>query len=213
MKDISFIPDRPINNYKEDKLGRISFAFQLKDSLCRWEGEDSLVISLKGEWGTGKSSVISLIKEQLESNIEENNPTIIEFNPWIFSNQDNLNFHFFNEIANDLKIRKENSSDDLIAKKLKLYSELIELKSESNLPKELISKLLIGLGLIGISANQIIQWIGLTKNLISNILFVVGLLLILSQLLSQTLLRFAKYFELKTLKKETTVLEFEEGNY
>ncbi len=206
MNDIVFISDRPINTSKEDKLNRLGFAYQLKESLSKWEGEDSLVISLKGEWGLGKSSVISLIKEQMELDKKENNPTLIEFNPWIFSNKDNLNFHFFNEIANELKLRKEKVSDELIAKKLKLYSELIELKSDSNLSKDFVSKLIIGLGLFGISVSQIIQWIGISDRLLSTIIFIFGILLIGSQLISQTLSRIAKVFEIKALKKDTSVL-------
>ena len=64
MNNLEFIPDRAIINSTEDELNRSPFAKQLKDSLSNWENEASLVISIRGEWGEGKSSVINLLKEQ-----------------------------------------------------------------------------------------------------------------------------------------------------
>jgi len=55
----------------------------------------------------------------------ENKPTIIEFNPWIFSEENSLGEHFFNEIAKELEIRKDTEKDKKIAKKLKFYASLL----------------------------------------------------------------------------------------
>ena len=37
--------------------------------------------------------------ENIEKSDIENKPTIIEFNPWIFSEEDSMGEHFFNEIG------------------------------------------------------------------------------------------------------------------
>ena len=59
-----FINERPIGNKDEDFLGRYPFAEKLSKALYDWKEEESLVISLTGKWGSGKSSVFNLIKSK-----------------------------------------------------------------------------------------------------------------------------------------------------
>ena len=67
-----------------------------------WKEEESLVIAIYDEWGSGKSSVINLAIESIKGSEQENKPTVIEFNPWFFSEEGSLGEHFFNEIAKEL---------------------------------------------------------------------------------------------------------------
>jgi predicted KAP-like P-loop ATPase len=41
-----FIDDRPIENPKDDRLGRLNFSEKLAKSIIEWKGIDSLVIAL-----------------------------------------------------------------------------------------------------------------------------------------------------------------------
>lgn len=58
--------DRPITHPKQDVLGRRHFALTLAHSIDRLEiTKDGFVIAIVGEWGSGKTSVIELIRRYL----------------------------------------------------------------------------------------------------------------------------------------------------
>lgn len=192
-----FIYDKPIETEKDDFLGRTKFSQHLGKALLNWQERESLVIAIYGEWGSGKSSVIRLADEFIKKSDGENKPTIIEFNPWIFSEENNLSKHFFNEIAKELEIRKDTERDEAIAKKLKFYASLLSLAPEKNLFKGLSSKVLLVLGLLGISSGKIIEWLNIPSDWLKNILFIAGFLLILVNVFKDYLLRFANFFERK----------------
>ena len=52
--------DRPIKSETEDVLGFSSFADALARSLTEMAPDDGLVVSVEGEWGSGKTSAIEL---------------------------------------------------------------------------------------------------------------------------------------------------------
>jgi predicted KAP-like P-loop ATPase len=60
-----FSPDAPIQSANEDLLGRANFASVLTRAIVGTSGSDSFVIGIHGKWGTGKSSVLNLIVEQI----------------------------------------------------------------------------------------------------------------------------------------------------
>ena len=128
-----FIPDKPIETEKDDFLGRVNFSKHLGKALLQWKEQESLVIAIYGEWGSGKSSVINLASEFITNSSEQNKPTIIEFNPWLFSEQEKLTEHFFNEIAQELEIKRDSNKDEVIAKKLRFYAALLSLAPDKKL--------------------------------------------------------------------------------
>tara|TARA_R110002050_G_scaffold6037_3_gene25792 strand:- start:2414 stop:4681 length:2268 start_codon:yes stop_codon:yes gene_type:complete len=203
--------DKPINSKKEDFLSRKNFSTHLGKALLTWEEKESLVIALYGEWGSGKSSVINLAKEHTKESEEENKPTIIEFNPWFFSDLDNLSQYFFNEIATELEIKNDDKKDKEIAEKLKLYAKLLQIIPEKKVLSDLSSKILFGLGLLSISTSQIIQWTNLSAEWVKYTIFGLGLILFLLGLFKDFLLGLSDYFShranankksLSELKKE-----------
>ena len=204
MNKFNFIPDRAILNSDEDELNRSPFALQLRDSLSNWENEESLVISLKGTWGEGKSSVINLIKEQFDIKANDSDPTIIEFNPWAYANSSSLSFHFFNDIGSELKLKKAEPKDSDLAKKLKLYSQLINLNNESKIIKDILPQVVILFGILGISVSKIFNWIDLSKAWVENALFLFGLTLLLLQFFSGILNKFATFIEIRNVSKDTS---------
>jgi predicted KAP-like P-loop ATPase len=119
----SFSSDDPINNKEDDIIGSNGFAKGLGNSILKYKEKESLVIALCGEWGQGKSSVINLTKKYLK-NAPDNKLTIIDFNPWSFS-EENITGCFFNEIATKLEKTKSNTKDEKIAKNLRDYAGLI----------------------------------------------------------------------------------------
>ena len=120
-----FETDEPIKEFKEDLLNRTEFAKTFGNAINNYKNEDCLVIGLMGEWGSGKTSLINLSLKQIEDKI------IIHFNPWIFSEQNNLIWKFFNELIKaldkiDLNKKYENLEKNNI-KKNSFYKNLNEI--------------------------------------------------------------------------------------
>lgn len=87
-----FISENEISSVNDDELDRNKFAINLAKSIVEYRDNDSLTIGIIGSWGSGKSSLINLTLENLKC---EKELIIIHFNPWFFSNQDNLYYQFF----------------------------------------------------------------------------------------------------------------------
>jgi hypothetical protein len=82
----------------EDPFGRLAFAQQLADYLVLQPGQDSLVLGLEGEWGSGKSWVIERVKQRLA----QQNVITITFNPWLIGSENELIGAFMEEFASQL---------------------------------------------------------------------------------------------------------------
>ena len=97
-----FSPDAPIECVKQDLLGRASFASALTKAIFSTSGPDSFVVGIHGKWGTGKSSVLNLLVEQIgelneSAKSDEEKLHILRFNPWNFSDQNQLVFQFLKQ--------------------------------------------------------------------------------------------------------------------
>jgi predicted KAP-like P-loop ATPase len=90
--------DRPSTDPKEDLFGHAPFAHGLSDSICRYRGNDGLVIALYGPWGSGKSTVLGYVLHYLEQKPEAERPVVVTFNPWWFSGQENLARAFLGQL-------------------------------------------------------------------------------------------------------------------
>lgn len=86
MTDLS--PDRPSVDPKEDLFGHAPFARSLADSICRYPGDDGLVLALYGPWGSGKSTTLEYVCHYLDEQDESERPIVVTFNPWWFSGQE-----------------------------------------------------------------------------------------------------------------------------
>ncbi len=91
-----FKEDCPISLLDDDKLNRREFAESLAQAILNHKKENCLTISLMGKWGSGKTSIINMVEDYWD--VDEN--IVIHFNPWYFSNRDNLLFQFFNILIN-----------------------------------------------------------------------------------------------------------------
>src|SRR5690606_29841578 len=80
---------------------------------------ESLVISLTGGWGSGKSSIKNMVLEHLE---ETQSCQVIEFNPWQWAGQDNLSSAFFAEVSRIVQRKDSSEADKQLAKRLRTYS-------------------------------------------------------------------------------------------
>src|SRR5690348_10884283 len=86
---------------------------------------ESFVVGLEGGWGSGKTSVINLILEELNfaaSNmLDEEKPIILNFSPWSYSGQNELIYSFFRRLSSALRSVPYLENSDRIIHLLELY--------------------------------------------------------------------------------------------
>lgn len=85
--------DIPIRNSGEDLLRRKRIASHLYTSICVLRPKKALVLGLSGSWGKGKSSIVNLLREEIEANASIR---FIEYNPWMYSDASTLITGFLN---------------------------------------------------------------------------------------------------------------------
>lgn len=99
--------DQPIVDPSRDKLGRILFAEEIASGLVNSfkDNNDSIVIGLSGNWGSGKSTLVNFIVGEIEKMSKEQDQEIIviRFNPWMFTGQRELQNIFLKELLTKFK--------------------------------------------------------------------------------------------------------------
>jgi len=125
----TFNSDRPIESADEDKLDRTGFAHQLADRVVAWRGQESLVIGLYGDWGSGKSSVKNLIVERLKK-LGDGAPVVVEFNPWLVSGEEKITQAFFSEVGSKLEGFEKDPTAKARAVSWRKYARALETASQ-----------------------------------------------------------------------------------
>lgn len=106
-KSSDFSADKPIASSKADRLGRTAFADALAERIRAWNGVESLVISLCGEWGCGKTSLKNMVLESLNKG-RRLKMDVLQFNPWEISGHASVAAVFFRELGVALNRHSEN---------------------------------------------------------------------------------------------------------
>ncbi|SEW46564.1 KAP family P-loop NTPase fold protein [[Clostridium] fimetarium] len=122
--------DKPINQISEDKLGRSAFAKQLANAIVNFQTKDNYAVSLQGKWGCGKTSVLNMAIEEithLSTNMDEKDKIIIiQFNPWNFTDTNQLINQFFLTLTNSLKIDSKDKKVKDVGAAIEKYSSALE---------------------------------------------------------------------------------------
>lgn len=144
------IADDPIETKEKDLLDRHPLAERIALSISRFKGDRSFAVGIEGQWGCGKTSFVNLILEELRTS---SNILTVEFNPWNFSDQDQLVTDLFNSIINALE------SDETIGKsrgeavrKIKRYFPKLLEKSSVNFGVPFLN---VDLNLEGLAGNPL----------------------------------------------------------
>lgn len=91
------------NATKVDLLDRKGFATDIAKGVIDSAKSDAegFVIGLTGKWGSGKSTLLNFVKEEITKCASENDidNIIIEFNPWIFTDEENIKKAFLKEFS------------------------------------------------------------------------------------------------------------------
>ena len=123
------IIDNDIKCTKDDLLDFKKLYESISNHLSYYEEKDTLIISIEGEWGSGKTSLSNFIIEKIEEieEIEEKNIVsneilhkkifVIKFSPWMITDLNNLIKYFFSELMKTIlkinkKLKKQQVIDD-----------------------------------------------------------------------------------------------------
>lgn len=99
--EIQKVPaDNPIQNTKDDLLGRDPIAEGFVRQILSTDFSEGVVVGVLGPWGFGKTSFVNLCRKYFH----EDGATILDFNPWMFSGADQLVNSFFSELSAQLKL-------------------------------------------------------------------------------------------------------------
>lgn len=120
--------DQPIKNAKEDLLNRASFAEDFADTILSYSNEINNVISINGEWGSGKTSLINMTKESLNNKIYEKSINgnsklntkykIVDFKPWNALDENAIITQFFSALTYEKNVKKIKKIFNFIIKPL-----------------------------------------------------------------------------------------------
>jgi hypothetical protein len=136
-----FDADRPILTSHQDRLNRGLFAKYLARCILDHKDPESLVVGLYGGWGVGKTSVINLLREELEfaaSNmLDTEKPIILNFSAWSYSGQEQLIYSFFRRLSSALRSVGYLENSDRIIYLLELY---VSFFTHQPVPKSLQTK-------------------------------------------------------------------------
>ena len=120
--------DLPIKSLNEDKLEIKKYI----DSLYKFieTCDTPCTISIQGDWGSGKSSVMNCLKDVIESkNKTDNKYHCVYFNTWQysqFSNNNNLYLTFLTHLISNLKNKKGISSLKCLDKNIDSVQDLLD---------------------------------------------------------------------------------------
>lgn len=121
LEDAPPAGDNPIRTWRQDRLDRRGTAASLAAEYRALDTSEGYVTGLMGPWGSGKTSLVNLVREELAKD-----PAIpvLDFNPWMFSGADALINSFFREIS--AQLRDQDARDyGKLADELADYGELL----------------------------------------------------------------------------------------
>jgi predicted KAP-like P-loop ATPase len=96
--------DRPLSTGDEDKLGFREVAQQIAKALVDRVSTDGFVVGIDGAWGSGKSSLLFLVEDELSKLTPNRKPTVINFRPWLIGNREALITSLFGELSRQLDL-------------------------------------------------------------------------------------------------------------
>lgn len=94
--------DRALQAGDEDRLGFRQIAARIATSLVDHASDGGLVIGIDGAWGTGKSSLLFLIEDELSKLEAKQRPTVINFRPWLVGQRDTLLASLFSTLSTQI---------------------------------------------------------------------------------------------------------------
>ena len=125
---MNYNSDKAIESLEQDLLGRVTFSKQLGEAIYKYDGKDGLVLGVFGKWGTGKTSILNMVVNEINclSDNDDDSPIIVNFSPWNYTDKDNLISLFFRVLKNRLDMDKYEETRKKIGKALTDYSDALD---------------------------------------------------------------------------------------
>ena len=124
-----FYTDTPISSSKDDLLNRNGFAKLLAQSLINLNSTDTFTVGLFGKWGSGKTSLVNMTLQEIKNchaTIKGKNTIIVHFEPWNFSDTNQLLTQFFLRLSNEFRSKGDKTLAQ-IGDALEKYSDAFEI--------------------------------------------------------------------------------------
>lgn len=129
-----FNSDSPINNITEDLLERSNFARNVANAIQSYGNPECLTIGIYGGWGEGKSSLANMILSEIPKTSDDTKYVIINFNPWLYSNTEDLIAQLFKTISNIFKFSNVNATKENTTNVIEKVGKAVKAVSHSSLP-------------------------------------------------------------------------------
>lgn len=128
--DIMFNTDKPIEKIEEDLLNRATFSKELASAILAYTNTENFAISLCGEWGCGKTSILHMVEQEITKKayemLEDERPIIINFNPWNYSDKNQLISQFFKKVCQTLNKSSNSKKLNYVGNAIEKYSSVID---------------------------------------------------------------------------------------
>ncbi len=105
-----FSREHPIKHAKDDEFNRQEYVSELLNALWRSDDINGLVVGISGPWGSGKTSLKTMLVEEINTARETSQSFhVVEFEPWMYSGSGKPVSLLFNEVADDLSPKRGRS--------------------------------------------------------------------------------------------------------
>ena len=116
---INYFADNPISTASEDLLQRSKFVERIVREIKMTDASQGYVMAVMGQWGSGKTSALNLVKERLS----DSGTILVEYNPWLLSGVEELVDGLFREI--NAKLSKKGVKYRAAIDKIIDYGEML----------------------------------------------------------------------------------------
>lgn len=144
--NIHFLGDNPINNHAEDLFNFKYYAEKVQNLIQLNSGNpEPITIGIYGRWGEGKTSFLNLIDNKIEHfDKKDGDKEYLKwhFNPWRYSNEDEMIFAFFDGLSKKFYANENTNLQEVgnwISKYSK-YLKAIKISATVGIPKFLNTK-------------------------------------------------------------------------
>lgn len=100
---MSDFDDKPIKLPDDDKFGFNALAETIANRIASMAGPEGTVIAINGQWGSGKSSLINLVRHHLDNSSKTDDLKIVDFKCWWFRGEEALTIAYFRELYSAMK--------------------------------------------------------------------------------------------------------------
>lgn len=127
LNDDNLFVDSPIIDVNEDVLDRNYKAKRITEEIFQTQANQAIGFGITGEWGSGKTSFLNLLKKEINKKNLNKNFVCIDFNPWLNLGVESIVQDFFDTIQTTLRPYSED-----VYREIKQYSDSVLSISKSN---------------------------------------------------------------------------------